>query len=185
MNMDKEIWKDIRGFEGEFQVSNYGRIKRLAQICIYKSHNQYNEFEYSRELPEKIFPKRRKTGRNSVTLSDGKDYYVYRLVAANFIRPLKPKEEVNHIDGNKRNDRLDNLEIVTRVENQNHAYDTGLNTYFAKAIPVEINGIKFDSIGAAARYFDVKKSVILGKLRNPNYKPYKNAKTIPYDVKRL
>lgn len=125
-----------------------------------------------------------KTAEIAFVFPDGKECYVYRIVVETFIRSLRGKEEVNHIDGDKTNDCLSNLEIVSRVENHNHAYEHGL-TKIHKAVPVRINGKIFNSIGLAAKYFNVDKKVIIGKLWNKNYHPYKNAKTIPFDVERI
>lgn len=184
--MEKEIWKDIKGFEGRFQVSNLGRIKRLEYVYTYLQTNQFDKTgkEVRQTFPEKIYKKRRTKGRNTVAI-DGKEYFVYRLVVSNFIRPILPKEEVNHINGDKQDDRLSNLEIVSRIENHNHACNLGLNKVAGKAIRVKIDGKIFESLGEASRYYNVDKKVILGKLKNSNYRPYKNGKTIPYKVERV
>ena len=87
-------------------------------------------------------------------------------------------KEVNHIDGNKLNDRLDNLEICSRIENQNHAYDTKLNTYFEKAIKIKVNEIIYNSIGEAERATGILKQTLWKALNNPFYKPRKYQFTI-------
>lgn len=178
-NYEDEIWIDVRGFEGEYQVSNFGRVRSLDRFITYEHTNQYNyRSVVTRPIKGRILtPRKNKDNRNRVQLNN-KDYYIYKLVAANFIRPLLEKEEVNHMDGNHQNDRLDNLEICTRIENQNHAYDNNLNTYFEKAIKVKVNDIIYNSLGEAAKESGIPKAVLWKKLKNPDIKNRKYKFTI-------
>lgn len=174
----KEIWKDIKGYEGLFQVSNLGRIKTLERDVTYIQRNQYGSVETTKHISEKIQkPRRTKSGYLRVQLFE-KDYYIHRLVCSAFIRPLKPKEEINHKDGNKSNNNVNNLEIVSRVENQNHAYYSGLNTAFKPAYKIEVNGIVYNSLGEAERGTGIPKNVMRDHLNNPNMKPHKYNFTI-------
>ncbi len=107
-----EVWKDIPGYEGHYQVSNLGRIKSLKgnKIKILKSVSM-------------------KIGYTSVGLSlngEVKLHYVHRLVAGLFIDKPKGKTVVNHLDGIKNNNQSSNLEWVTKAENEIHAYENGL-----------------------------------------------------------
>ena len=179
----EEIWKDIKGFEGAYQISNLGNCRSLDRYITYIQTNQHDPIgkEVTQFIKGKMLtPRITKQGRRRVQLND-KDYYIYRLVVSNFIRPLKPGEEVNHIDGNKQNDRLDNLEICSRVENQNHAYDIGLNTNIGKAIRVEVNGIIYNSLGEASRAIGVSKVTLSKALKNPNHKLRK----VQFTIKRV
>lgn len=109
--MEKEIYKDIPNFEGYYQASNFGNIKRLA-IGLVKKERVMCPMDNGR-------------GYLSVPLckqGTKKRYYVHRLVAAAFLSNYENKEEVNHIDGNRNNNTLSNLEWVTRSENHFHRY---------------------------------------------------------------
>ena len=110
--MKEETWKDIKGFEGKYIVSNLGRVKSL---------------NYRRTGKERILKARKtKGGYLLVDLyREGKvkGYYVHRLVATTFYENLEGYTEVNHIDENKLNNRADNLEFCSRLYNEN--YGTG------------------------------------------------------------
>lgn len=178
---EKEEWKDIRGYEGEAQVSNYGRVRTVDRVVVYSQTNQYGpakELSCKHIKGKMLSPK--SDGYVRVGLCD-REFYVHRLVAANFIRPLRPKEEVNHIDGNKENNHISNLEICTRVENQAHAYHMGINTRFHPATPVIVDGVYYETLGEAERATKIPKSFLLRILENPNTKrrKWKNAKIEP------
>lgn len=107
----QEVWKDIEGYEGLYQVSNLGRIKSLCREGCFLGVF-YNRKGYARC---RLY----KDGK-------GRNFRVHRLVAMTFIPNPDNKPEVNHIDGNKRNNCVTNLEWVTSSENHVHAYVTGL-----------------------------------------------------------
>lgn len=109
----EEIWKDIQGFEGMYQISNLGKVRSLDR----KSEN-------GKTLRGKIRTLVRSgKGYLGVGLrSDGKQvrYYVHRLVAMAFVEGYDEGKEVNHINENKHDNRAVNLEWVSRVENLSH-----------------------------------------------------------------
>ncbi len=111
-----ELWKDVPGYEGCYKVSNKGKVKSLSR-------------KFSRG--DKIMlNQKNKQGYEFVGLSNAngcKCVKVHRLVALCFINNRNYKPEVNHIDGNKSNNCVSNLEWSTVSENRQHAYDTGLN----------------------------------------------------------
>ena len=112
--MSEEIWKDVIGYEGLYQVSSLGRVMRLAGG--------------QGATPGRILkPGRVSKGYLMVSLyRDGKrtDRYIHRLVAKAFLGDAPPGCEVNHRNGNKTDNRVENLEWVTHAENLNHAHDT-------------------------------------------------------------
>ena len=108
-----EIWKDIKGYEDVYKVSSYGRIIRKPW------ERNYTERE--------IKPIIKKHGYAVVGLnvnSKCKHFYIHRLVAIAFLENTENKPQINHKDGNKINNNLENLEWATRGENQKHRYST-------------------------------------------------------------
>lgn len=118
----KEEWKDIKNYEGLYQVSNLGNVKSLERN---KSNGKGSVKTKEKILTQDIT----NWGYYRVALyKDGirKYYKVHRLVAEAFILNPNNKEQVNHIDGNKLNNNVNNLEWNTRIENMNHARINGL-----------------------------------------------------------
>lgn len=124
MASKREIWKDIPGYEGFYQASNLGRIRRNSKEIFRK--NGYR-------IPPKIHIMKRVNtaqGYASVILSMlgvRKQKMSHRLVLMAFSGRDMPGFECNHIDGNKQNNDIRNLEWVTRSENMKHAFRTGLS----------------------------------------------------------
>lgn len=123
----EEIWEDIEGYEGLYQVSNLGRVRSLDR----KIYQDKDGSTYSRLIKGKVLKYNYdKQGYTLVHLcSDGKRSCkkVHRLVAKSFIKNGYGKEYINHKDGNKKNNSVNNLEWVTPSENNIHAYKIGLS----------------------------------------------------------
>lgn len=116
----KEIWKDIEGYEGFYQISNLGRVKSLGGWC---GTAKRKEKIRSTNLTHDGYVKVRLIHQDK-----DKTVRVHRLVAKAFIENPKNKDTVNHIDGNKQNNMVSNLEWVNRTEQMTHAYRLGLKT---------------------------------------------------------
>lgn len=107
----KEVWKDIDGYGGRYQISNLGRVKNSTGLIMAQK------------------PSKRDGYVRLLLFNNGKykAEYVHILVAKHFIeKPSKEKTEVNHIDANKSNNTVSNLEWVTKRENHAHAVNLGL-----------------------------------------------------------
>lgn len=114
-------WKEIQGYNGRYFISSNGQIK-----------NKYG----------KILKPWIRNGYYTIGLMVNKkrtNYYIHRLVAEYFLsNPDKQKNFVNHLDGDKLNNNVSNLEWCTRQENAQHAYETGL------LVPTVENLVRFD-----------------------------------------
>lgn len=115
---DGEIWEDIVGFEDLYKVSNHGRIKKCQTV-----HGKRIYIERILSTPKKINRYHgvllTKNGVHTTTL-------IHRIVAMAFIPNTSNKPQVNHINGIKHDNRVDNLEWATSSENIKHSFDTGL-----------------------------------------------------------
>ena len=140
-----EIWKDIKDYEGYYQISNLGRVKSLSRLV----DNRY----YNKECILK--PRLHLKGYHLVALSkNGKitGHSVHRLVAETFIENPDNLPEVNHKDEDKTNNCVDNLEWCTKKYNSN--YGTGTERRVAKiSKPVMCieTGIIYPSVHEAGR----------------------------------
>ena len=121
--MNKEIWKNIEEYENYYQVSNYGKVKSLKRIIIRSDNKPYLQKE------QLLKPGKTKKGYLQVVLTKEfktKPCRVHRLVAQAFIPNPNNLPQVNHIDGNKENNNVSNLEWVSNYDNMQHSIKTGL-----------------------------------------------------------
>ena len=136
----EEIWKDIKGYEGIYQVSNLGRVKRVTTGRILKGVKN-------------------RTGYLKVSLYKNSIKYVktiHRLVAEAFIPNPESKPQVNNIDEDKTNNRVDNLEWMTATENNTHGTRTeraGKAIGKTQSIPIVATNIKS---GESTEFYSTK-----------------------------
>lgn len=142
----KEVWKPIPNFEGLYDVSNFGRVKSLPRN---------GTISKSRILK----PLKKKSGYLDIVLQkNGKRTYkhIHQIVALTFIPNPLDKPQVNHKDGNKYNNHVNNLEWNTASENLNHKYrilKCKPSRHHMKSIVCLETGEIFDSIKAAERKY--------------------------------
>lgn len=123
MEITEEIWKVVDGYDGVYSVSNLGRVSSKARIQVYADGRVYNH-------PHRVL-KQSLTSKGYPIVhfyceGQRKTLSIHRLVAESFIPNIQDKPCVNHIDGVKVNNSVDNLEWMTYAENNAHALDTGL-----------------------------------------------------------
>jgi hypothetical protein len=153
-SLENEIWKQVIieniNNDKEYFVSNLGRFKNSSGIIM--DNYKVNENGYIRVF---IY---------------NKTYALHRLIALAFLENSENKEQVNHIDGNKLNNCVNNLEWVTNQENQIHKFNIGLGNNYTRKITqydLEMNKIKdFNSIVEASKTLNIGKSNIRGVLTN-------------------
>ena len=158
--MEHEYWVPVPGYEGYYEISNLSRIHSINRSIQTKAG--YFKPEKERLLVQRTNNK----GYLTVTLSkDGysKTHFVHRLLATVYIPNPANKPILNHLDGDKLNNRLDNLEWVTYSENALHAYKTGLyasNERKGRMIVDTCTGRVFKSLKKAAEYLSLNYSTV-------------------------
>ena len=110
-----EVWKDINGYSGVYQVSNFGRVRSIDHLDCNKRNRIKGRI---------LKPGLKSNGYFQVALSDStgksKNYYVHKLVMETFVGECPKDCEINHIDENKTNNNVSNLEYVSHRININH-----------------------------------------------------------------
>lgn len=172
--MENEEWKDIPGYEGFYQASSLGRIKGLKRIVNHGKNG-------TMVLAEKILkPFINDSGYSVVSLSNfGRlTRTSHRLVALAFIPNPENKPEINHKNGIKNDNRPDNLEWATSLENKAHALDLGLikigsdrvQSKLTEVQVLEIRSIKNTKQQDVANMFNVTKETISAIVTRRNWK---------------
>jgi len=155
-----EQWEDIPNYEGFYQVSDHGRVVRIKPATGTKP-GKILRLQTERDGYERIF-------LYHGSAKSRKRFFVHRLVLLAFVGPLPPNCDVNHIDGNKINNHLSNLEYVTRSKNILHAYrflDTMPNNAGSRngqAILTEAQIVEMRNLYATGNYYYRDLSAIYG-----------------------
>ncbi len=131
----EETWKDVKGFEGIYQISNFGRLKVLKRKVFNEKYFGNVKWVEKKEKIMKLSNNTKGYLHTVLTDNEGKRKVVkvHRLVAEAFIPNPNNYVQVNHIDGNKTNNCVDNLEWCTNEYNMKHSWRIGLRnekTYF-------------------------------------------------------
>lgn len=146
-----EIWTDIKGYEGKYKISNLGKVKSLDRITIYFNKSKRN---WEGRILKNVVKHKKDNSYLHVTLFDKgsrKIYLVHRLVAQAFIPNLNNLPQVNHKNGIKYDNKVENLEWITAKGNSNHAYrELGIKVP-KKLSKKQVNEIK-------DRYFNKKET---------------------------
>lgn len=119
-----EIWKDIQGYDGIYQISNLGRVKSLPRVIEYDKPNWSKIQHMKIYIPERILKAKIKKGGylevNLNYLGSKKFFQIHRLVAQAFIPNPNNLPQVNHKDENTSNNQVDNLEWCSAKYNCNY-----------------------------------------------------------------
>ena len=121
----EEVWKFIPGYENYYKVSNFGNFESVERwIKDERTENGLRLYPAKKLKTETT----KDNYQRIVLMKDGikKRYMCHRLVAETFLEHKEGKDIVNHIDGNKSNNNVQNLEWCTHKENTKHAWETGL-----------------------------------------------------------
>lgn len=179
-SLKNEIWLPIVGYEGLYEISNIGRVKSLARLV------EMSNGRSIRHLVEKLKGIHSNRGYRCVELSIkgfNKKFQVHRLIMIAFIGYKEGKPQVNHINGIRHDNRVENLEWCTASENIQHTFrvlgrkgigQKGVNNHFygkgdikksCKKISCDTLGITFCSIRKAARELGLNNANIVSSLR--------------------
>lgn len=115
----EEIWKDVEGYEGLYQVSNLGKVRSIdREVKTSTGFRKYKGMVLKQRIVKEYL---------YVNFGTRSTHRVHRLIAKAFVPNPDNLPEVNHIDGNKLNNNIDNLEWCTSKENINHSWGKGLS----------------------------------------------------------
>lgn len=170
---DGEEWLPVKDLP-RYEVSNFGRIRTKETVTIGSRGREFVNHSKLLTFKERKGRGKQQTNYYQVRLTDEngnkKTYYVHRLVALAFIDNPENKPTVNHIDGNKLNNHVSNLEWATYGENNLHAYKNSLKEDNKKIICINTQTNKvigsYYSISEAHNLTDIERTTIHKMLEN-------------------
>lgn len=169
----EEIWKDIPGYEGLYQASTRGQIRSLPRTVTYVKHYADFDVTATHHFEGKVLNQSYTSGYLGVLLSvEGhvKDALVHRLVALTFLPNPENKPQVDHIDGNRANNSVENLRWVTSRENHASTMDKGQHTsqqlYKKQSIRDVDTGEIFESMLAAEKKYNIPRGRISAAIKS-------------------
>lgn len=183
--LNNELWRPVVGYETYYVVSNYGRVRSLPR---------YVNFIHGtvRKLKGKVLkPMTDANGYQYVMLAYNgtqKSKFIHRLVGEAYLDKPDPSCEINHIDGDKRNNAVDNLEWVSHKHNIQHSFDAELHKKYSSeymrkigrvgskisaakssiAVLCESDGLAFVSQNAADRYYGYHAGSVCEAIKHKN-----------------
>lgn len=170
-----EIWKDIKGYEGEYKISSHGRVysypkPRILKCAILKPRY----IKGKRYMYVSLFKNKK-----------GKNHYIHRLVALHFIK-YNASLCVNHKDGNIHNNNVNNLELLSDKDNQIHAIKNNLicNTPVIRDDGKIFQSMRAASIFMGSKYPSAISDIIYGykkRYKGHSFKKY-TSKTYKYKI---
>jgi hypothetical protein len=147
INTMEEIWKPVNGYEGLYEVSNFGKVKCLNRSII-KRHSIMGRYPAL---------KLSKNGKKT-------HFLIHRLVALHFMPNPQNKPQINHINGDRNDFRIENLEWSTQHENMQHAYRTGLYSTDNKGTRNGMVKLTEEQVIEIISLFPVKTNMELSKM---------------------
>lgn len=166
--MQQEEWRQVKGFEGLYEVSSFGRVRSLDRTRVVGTKNGGKT---KRSIKGAILSQYiGNTGYKEIGLYSGpntsKVHLIHRLVAEAFIPNPNNYRTVNHKDGNKLNNQVENLEWMSDSDNIKHSYRIGIHKKPVRPIRCVETGKEYNSITEAAEELNGNRTVLSNAIRH-------------------
>ena len=178
-HLSDEVWKDIPCYEGIYQASNLGRIRSTEGKTTYSRKHGVRHWK-SRVLKPKVD---NQSSQRVSLWKEGKrkDLLVHRLVAATFLGKPPKNYTVNHKDGNRLNNCIDNLEWISLADNIRHGFEAGLySSQKSVVLKIDNNAVEFRSMAQVDVFLNRAKGYTSNRLKKHN--TLVNSKGIVFQV---